>query len=241
MVIASGQLTSADQARMVQVVAQLYFQGKDYPKAATWAARSLKESGPNADMHWLLIRAQYLADDCASASRELRRMVDAEAKSSAPPAQERLQMLATCYTKLGDDAGYAYALDKLPRLLSEQGATGRMRSVASRAGPGSRIGFVSTSCGCDVPPARSSGTPAYVGDDAARDDGGPARRKRRRSPTRGSRPARWERAPTRSSRRGCAMRRRNRWSKTKSSLSRARKPPVPRRTASRSSTSASRT
>jgi hypothetical protein len=108
-VIASGKLTPADQARMVQVVAQLYFQGKDYPKAATWAARSLKESGPNADMRWLMVRAQYLADDCASASRELRSMVDAE----NPPAQERLQMLATCYTKLNDPAGYSYTLDKI--------------------------------------------------------------------------------------------------------------------------------
>ena len=108
-VIASGKVTPADQARMVQVVAQLYFQAKDYPKAATWAARSLKESGPNADMRWLMIRAQYLADDCASAAVELKTVVDAE----NPPAQERLQMLATCYTKLNDPAGYSYALDKI--------------------------------------------------------------------------------------------------------------------------------
>ena len=107
-VIASGKVTPADQARMIQVVAQLYFQGKDYPKAATWAARSLKESGPNPEMRWLMVRAQYLADDCASASPELKSLVDAE----TPPAQERLQMLAACYTKLNDAAGYSYALDK---------------------------------------------------------------------------------------------------------------------------------
>jgi len=112
MVIASGRLTPADQARMIQVVAQLYFQGKDYPKSATWAARSLKESGPNPDMLWLMVRAQYLAGDCASAARELRSMVEAEAKTPTPPVQERLQMLATCSSKLGDDAGYTYAQDK---------------------------------------------------------------------------------------------------------------------------------
>ncbi len=111
-VIAAGRATPADQAKMVQVLAQLYFQGKDYPKAAAWAARSLKESGPNADLRWLLIRSQYLADDCANASRGLRSLIDADAKSAAPPSQEQLQMLATCSTKLGDDAGYVYALDK---------------------------------------------------------------------------------------------------------------------------------
>jgi len=112
-VINSGKVAPADQARMIQVVAQLYFQGKDYPNAATWAARSIKESGPNPDMLWLMVRAQYLAGDCASAARELRAMVETEAKASTPPVQERLQMLATCSTKLGDDAGYTYAQDKV--------------------------------------------------------------------------------------------------------------------------------
>jgi len=130
-VIASGKLTPADQARMVQVVAQLYFQGKDYPKAATWAARSLKENGPNAEMRWLMVRAQYLSDDCASASRELRSMVDAE----SPPVQERLQMLATCSTKLGDDAGYTYAQDKfLTYYPSKELWADAIRRVESKPG-----------------------------------------------------------------------------------------------------------
>jgi tetratricopeptide (TPR) repeat protein len=108
MVIGSGRLSPGDQAKMVQVVAQLYFQTKDYPKAATWAARALKESGENPDMRWLMISAQYLADDCTSASRELRTLVDA----AAPPSREWLAMLSNCYIKLKDEAGYLYTLDK---------------------------------------------------------------------------------------------------------------------------------
>lgn len=159
-VIASGQLTPADQAKMVQVVAQLYFQGKDYPKAATWAARSLKESGPNADMSWLMVRAQYLADDCANASRELRSMVDAEAKTAAPN-QERLAMLATCYTKLNDNAGYAYALDKLLAYYpTKELWADAIRRVESRPGFSDRLRL-------DVLRLRRatgtfSGTPAYA-------------------------------------------------------------------------------
>jgi tetratricopeptide (TPR) repeat protein len=159
-VIASGQLTPADQAKMVQVVAQLYFQGKDYPKVATWAARSLKESGPNADMSWLMVRAQYLADDCANASRELRSMVDAEAKTAAPN-QERLAMLATCYTKLNDNAGYAYALDKLLAYYpTKELWADAIRRVESRPGFSDRLRL-------DVLRLRRatgtfSGTPAYA-------------------------------------------------------------------------------
>ena len=139
-VINSGKVTPADQARMIQVVAQLYFQGKDYPKAATWAARSLKESGSNAEMLWLMVRAQYLAGDCASATRELRGMVDADAKTSTPPAQERLQMLATCSTKLGDDAGYTYAQDKfLTYYPSKELWADAIRRVESKPGFSDRL------------------------------------------------------------------------------------------------------
>jgi Tfp pilus assembly protein PilF len=71
-VIANGRLEPADRARMVEVLAQLHFQAKDYAKSATWAAQYLKDGGTNAEMRWLLIRSYYLASDCGSAARELR-------------------------------------------------------------------------------------------------------------------------------------------------------------------------
>jgi Tfp pilus assembly protein PilF len=112
-VVAAGGLEPADRARMTQALALLYFQGKDYPQAASWAARFLQENGPHADMRWLLIRAQYLADDWASAARELRADVDAGATSGTAPPLDRLQLLASCYAKLGDNAGYVFALEAL--------------------------------------------------------------------------------------------------------------------------------
>jgi len=108
-VIDSGRMPLPEQAKMVKVVAQLYFQSKDFPKAATWAARSIKESGADSEMQMLMIQAQYFSGDCANASRELRTLVDA----AAPPNREWLAMLASCYSKLKDDPGYVYALDKL--------------------------------------------------------------------------------------------------------------------------------
>ena len=112
-VVDAGSLEPADRARLTQALALLYFQGKDFPKAATWAARYLQENGTHADMRWLLIRAQYLADDWASAARELRADVDAGVRSGVAPPMERLQLLANCYTKLGDNAGYVHALEAL--------------------------------------------------------------------------------------------------------------------------------
>jgi hypothetical protein len=112
-VLAAGGLESAERARLTQAVALLHFQGKDYPKAATWAARYLQENGAHAEMRWLLIRAQYLADDWASAARELRVDVDGGLKSGVAPPLERVELLASCYGKLGDNAGYVYALEAL--------------------------------------------------------------------------------------------------------------------------------
>ena len=113
MVLAAGGLTPAEQTKMVEVLAQLHFQAKDYPKAASWASRYVSEGGPNPEIRGLMIQAQLQTGDCANASRELRALVDAEAKSGGTPTQERLQLLTNCYAKLGDDAGYAFALDKL--------------------------------------------------------------------------------------------------------------------------------
>ena len=113
LVLAAGGLAPTERAKMIEVLAQLYFQAKEYPKAASWASRYLSEGGSNADMRWLMIRSQYLADDCVSAVRELRALVDADARAGTAPAQERLQLLANCYVKLGDDAGYVFALEKL--------------------------------------------------------------------------------------------------------------------------------
>ena len=35
----------ADRTRIIEVLAQLYFQAKDYPKAGTWALRFLRKAG----------------------------------------------------------------------------------------------------------------------------------------------------------------------------------------------------
>jgi Tfp pilus assembly protein PilF len=139
-VVAAGGLEPADRARLTQAMAQLYFQGKDYPKAATWAARYLQENGTNEDMRWLLIRAQYIADDWASAARELRVDVDSGLKSGVAPPLERVQLLANCYTKLGDSAGYVYALEALLTFYPKKEYwAGAIRRVEAKPGFADRL------------------------------------------------------------------------------------------------------
>ncbi|HVN35555.1 MAG TPA: hypothetical protein VMU96_09915 [Casimicrobiaceae bacterium] len=112
-VIASGRSPPADQLRLMETVSTMYFKGRDYANAASWTQRYLKAGGTNPEMRMQLVRSLYLSQQYAAAATELRAMVAADEQSGAKPSLERLELLADCYVKTNDAAGYATVLDKL--------------------------------------------------------------------------------------------------------------------------------
>jgi tetratricopeptide (TPR) repeat protein len=109
-VIASGRVTGADQLRMVQAVAGMYYRNKDYPKAAQWAQRYMKDGGTDPGVRTILVQSYFLTNDCANVSR----LVGGNAEESTRKApEEELQMLANCYNKQKDNGGYVAAIEKL--------------------------------------------------------------------------------------------------------------------------------
>ncbi|MBL0143961.1 MAG: hypothetical protein IPP91_18140 [Betaproteobacteria bacterium] len=111
-VIATGRTTGAEQLKIVQAVAGLHYQAKDYPKAAQWAARYQKEGGNDPAMRTLLVQSYSLNNDCASASRAAGEG-DAEGRNGRRPSETELQILANCYLKQKDNTGYVNAIEKL--------------------------------------------------------------------------------------------------------------------------------
>lgn len=111
--IASGKLPSGEQLRMVQAVAGMYYQARDYSKAATWTQRYFKEGGSDPQMRAILVQSYYLNGDCASVSRQLSGALQADPASGRAPPEEQLQMLASCYQKTKDNNGFVSALEKL--------------------------------------------------------------------------------------------------------------------------------
>ncbi len=107
-VIASGKTAGADQLRMVQAVAGLHYQAKDYPKAAQWAQRYLKEGGTDPAIRTLLVQSYALTGDCASAAKAV-----GDADNGRRPVETDLQILANCYNKQKDSTGYVAAIEKL--------------------------------------------------------------------------------------------------------------------------------
>jgi len=112
-VIASGRSAPAEQLKLIEAISAMYFKAHDYANAATWTQRYFKSGGTSPDMRMQLARSLYLGEQYGPAATELRAMVDADEKAGTPPTLERLELLANCYIKTNDGAGYAYAVDKL--------------------------------------------------------------------------------------------------------------------------------
>jgi tetratricopeptide (TPR) repeat protein len=112
-VVASGRMPPAEQLKVVQALASAYYQAKDYPKAIGWAQRFFKDGGADAQMRTLLAQSYYLGGEYAKAAKELQTDVQADESAGRAPSEDRLQLLAGCYLKQGDQTGYIGALEKL--------------------------------------------------------------------------------------------------------------------------------
>ena len=112
-VIASGRLPPPQQLKIIQAVADMNYRAKDYAKAATWAARYMKEGGTDPQMRTVLIQAHYLNNDCASVSKILQGASQGEGQSGRRPGEDELLIMSSCYVKQKDNAGDLAALEKL--------------------------------------------------------------------------------------------------------------------------------
>jgi len=112
-VIASGRGTPAEQLKLTQAVAGLYYQAKDYPKAITWVNLYITEGGTDPQTSTLLAQAYYLSNDFANAAKALQEQVAAEEHAGQPVPESQLQVLANSYAHQDDNAQYQATLEKL--------------------------------------------------------------------------------------------------------------------------------
>jgi hypothetical protein len=113
-VVASGRLPPADQLKIEAAIAVTYYSKlKNYPKAATWATRYLKEGGTDASMQDVVINSYYLGNEFAPATVELKKVIEADEVAGRTTTEQHLLLLLTCYQKLKDGAGSSSMLEKL--------------------------------------------------------------------------------------------------------------------------------
>lgn len=110
-VLGSGRVSGREATQMVQAIAVAHYQKKDYAKAAQWTQRYFKEGGSDPQMRTVLLQSYFLGNDCNSVNRMLASAADEN--SSRRPSEEELQILANCYLRQNDTAGYVGAIEKL--------------------------------------------------------------------------------------------------------------------------------
>src|SRR5258706_7120945 len=107
-VLNSGKVSGRDALQMEQAIAVNHYKAKEYAAAAQWTQRYFKEGGSDPAMRTVLLQSYYLGNDCASVNKMLGSASD-ERRSS----EEELQILANCYLRQKDTAGYVAAIEKL--------------------------------------------------------------------------------------------------------------------------------
>lgn len=113
-VVNSGRLPPADQLKIEQAIAVTYYNKlKDYPSAAKWAARYIKEGGTDGTAQDLVINSYYLNGDYAQAVAALKGVLETDEKAGRAPTEQHLQLLLSCAVKQKDAAGQSTALEKL--------------------------------------------------------------------------------------------------------------------------------
>jgi tetratricopeptide (TPR) repeat protein len=106
-VVASGRAAGAEQLKLIQAIAGLHYQAKDYAKSAQWAQRYFKEGGSDPAVRTMLVQAYFLTNDCNAVAK----IVDVD--NGRRPTEQELQILANCYNKQKDSTGYVGAIEKL--------------------------------------------------------------------------------------------------------------------------------
>jgi hypothetical protein len=112
-VVGSNQFSGADQLQMVELLAKLTYQEKDYLRAVSWLRRYQQEGGSDASLRDLLPQALYLANEFKAAAEELEMRVAADEAAGRTPTEQTLRLLLSSYVQGKDDEGYVRTLERM--------------------------------------------------------------------------------------------------------------------------------
>ncbi len=113
-VISSGRMPAADNLKLEMAIAVTYYNKlKDYPKAAKWASRYMKEGGTDPTARDLVINSYYLNNEYAPAIVELKSLLEADEQANRATSEQHLQLLLSCYVKSNNGAGVSSTLERL--------------------------------------------------------------------------------------------------------------------------------
>jgi len=113
--IDSGQMPADQVNERTKAVAQMYFQVKEYQKAADWAKKWLQNSPNDEDMGVLLAQSYYLLEDYKNAATAMNTVVSSMEKAGQVPKENYYQIILSSYVKLDDKPAVEDSLKRIVR------------------------------------------------------------------------------------------------------------------------------
>jgi tetratricopeptide (TPR) repeat protein len=111
----SGQMPANEVDTRTKALAQMYFQLRQYDKAAKYA-KQLYDKNPNQqEVALVLGQSYYLAGDCKNAAATMSSLVTAAERAGQSPKEDWLRIVQDCHNKLGNKDGASDTLKKLVR------------------------------------------------------------------------------------------------------------------------------
>lgn len=112
-VLKSGAVEGPNSLKLVQAIAGLYNEKKDYPNAIQWLQRYRKEGGTDPAMRTALIGDYFEIKDYQNAAKEQLDQINGEEKSGQTAPETQYQLLMNCYINTKDNAAYAALLERV--------------------------------------------------------------------------------------------------------------------------------
>lgn len=103
----------AQTSQRLQVLTQLNYQNKNYPKAVQFGNRYLKEVGNNVDIALLVAQSYYIQKDYANTLDATQNLIKIAQAAGQPVKENWLQLQMSSYHNLGRDQEVAAVLEKL--------------------------------------------------------------------------------------------------------------------------------
>ena len=133
-------LMPADQVdERTKTVAQLYFQVKDYNKAAQWSKKWLEKHPGTEDMGILLGQSQYLLNDYKGAAATMTTVINNAEKAGRKPDENWIQIVMSSHFKVDNKDGIGDALKKMVRYYPKPEYWDNLLDIYRRKEGGDRV------------------------------------------------------------------------------------------------------
>ena len=133
-------LMPADQVdERTKTVAQLYFQVKEYNKAAQWAKKWLEKHPNTEDMGILLGQSQYLLNDFKGAAATMSNVIRNAEKAGRKPDENWIQIVMSSHFKLDNKDGIGDALKTMVRYYPKEEYWNNLLDIYRRKAQGDRM------------------------------------------------------------------------------------------------------